>query len=66
MLHAADLYRIPGVGLFGTGKIKSGTTNFKYRQWGFRFSRHRHVWDPRGMEHIREETVLHELESLLS
>ena len=34
MLHIADLYRIPGVGIFGSTDPK---------QWGFRFSPHRHV-----------------------
>jgi len=34
--------------------------------WGFCFSRHRHIWDPRGMGHIAEARVLRALESLLS
>lgn len=56
MLHAADLYRIPGVGLFGPTDA---------RRWGFRFSRHRHISDPRGMNHIQESAVMEALESLM-
>lgn len=56
MLHAADLYRVPGVGLFEPGGD---------RRWGFRFSRHRHVSHPRGIRNIREGDVLEALESLL-
>jgi ADP-heptose:LPS heptosyltransferase len=56
MLHAADLSRIPGVGLFGPTEP---------RRWGFRFSPHRHVWDRRGLKYIRESRVLQALESLL-
>jgi ADP-heptose:LPS heptosyltransferase len=65
MLHAADLYRVPGVGLFGPAKSRVGSMKYKYQQWGFRFSRHRHLWDPRGMQHIREAAVLDALEFLL-
>jgi ADP-heptose:LPS heptosyltransferase len=56
MLHAADLFRVPGVGLFGP-------TN--PREYGFRFSRHRHIRSRRGMMHIREAEVLAALESLI-
>jgi ADP-heptose:LPS heptosyltransferase len=56
MLHAADLSRIPGVGLFGPTEP---------RRWGFRFSPHRHVFDRRGLKHISETAVLRALESLL-
>lgn len=56
MLHAADLFRVPGVGLFGPTEP---------RRWGFRFSRHRHIRDPRGLNHIHESRVLKALESLL-
>ena len=56
MLHAADLYRVPGVGLFGPTS---------YRQWGFRFSRSRHVCGDGTMEAIKVEEVLEALESLL-
>lgn len=56
MLHAADLFRIPGVGLFGpTDPLR----------WGFRFAQHRHIHDPRGMKFIRVDSVLDSLESLL-
>lgn len=57
MLHAADLFRIPGVGLFGPTEP---------RRWGFRFAKHHHIHDPRGMKYIRELDVLEALESLLS
>lgn len=57
MLHVADLFRVPGVGLFGP----EGS-----RRWGFRFSRHRHLSDPRGMKGIHEPEVLEALESMLS
>jgi hypothetical protein len=56
MLHAADLFRIPGVGLFGSSEP---------RRWGFRFSPHRHVRDRRGLKYIPEPAVLEALESLL-
>jgi len=65
MLHAADLYRIPGVGLFGPRNCRYGPTRKRFEHWGFRFSRHRHVWNPRGMEHIAVGTVLEALESLM-
>lgn len=56
MLHAADLCRVPGVGLFGKTDP---------RRWGFRFSRHRHIRDRRGLKHISEIKVLQALESLI-
>ncbi len=56
MLHAADLYRLPGVGLFGPTKPQ---------RYGFRLSPHRHVCDPRGMNRIAVRTVLQALESVL-
>jgi len=34
MLHAADLFRVPGVGIFGP-------TNTQ--KWGFRFAPHKHI-----------------------
>jgi hypothetical protein len=56
MLHAADLYQVPGVGLFGpTSHI----------HWGFRFSRSRHVRGDGTMESIEVEEVLEALESLI-
>jgi len=66
MLHAADLYRVPGVGLFGPRNVRYGPGKKRYLHWGFCFSRHRHIWDPRGMGHIAEARVLRALESLLS
>jgi len=56
MLHAADLFRIPGVGLFGPTDP---------RRWGFRFAPHHHLRDRRGLEHIAHSRVLAALESLL-
>ncbi|CDO89665.1 hypothetical protein AWC29_23075 [Mycobacterium triplex] len=54
MLHAADLARIPGVGLFGP--TRSAT-------WGFRFGPHRHL-DQRRMADISVEQVLDALEDI--
>jgi ADP-heptose:LPS heptosyltransferase len=56
MLHAADLFRVPGVGLFGPTDP---------RRYGFRFSPHRHIHSRSGMKHIPESAVLAALESLL-
>ncbi|OBH13992.1 hypothetical protein A9X03_23715 [Mycobacterium sp. E1715] len=42
MLHAADLARVPGVGLFGPTRAAT---------WGFRFGPHRHV-DARTMAEV--------------
>ena len=57
MLHAADLFRIPGVGLFGP-------TNSEER--GFRFGRGRHVCGLGSMKNISEHAVLQALESLVA
>jgi hypothetical protein len=57
MLHAADLFRVPGVGLFGPEG---------HARWGFRFSRHRHISSSREMKAIYEPEVLDALESLFS
>jgi hypothetical protein len=54
MLHAADLARVPGVGLFGP--TRSAT-------WGFRFGPHRHL-DERKMADITVDEVLRALEDL--
>lgn len=54
MLHAADLARVPGVGLFGP--TRSAT-------WGFRFGPHRHV-DMSTMADITVERVLQALDDL--
>lgn len=58
MLHVADLFRVPGVGLFGPTSCS---------EFGFRFShRHRHVCGgDRRMNTIDPQTVLESLESLL-
>lgn len=55
MLHAADLYRIPGVGLFGPTES---------HEFGFRFARHRHVSGGTTMDDIAVDDVLEALESL--
>jgi Glycosyltransferase family 9 (heptosyltransferase) len=57
MLHAADQFRVPGVGLFAPTDPAL---------WGFRFSPHRHIRDHRGMKYIREAAVLRAIESLLN
>ncbi|OBH11093.1 hypothetical protein A9X04_19295 [Mycobacterium sp. E3247] len=54
MLHAADLARVPGVGLFGP--TRSAT-------WGFRFAPHRHI-DADSMLDITVERVLSAMEEL--
>lgn len=56
MLHVADLFGVPGVGLFGP-------TN--PRQWGFRFGLHRHIGGAAAMDAIREGDVLVALEEVL-
>lgn len=58
MLHAADLFRVPGVGLFGPTSCA---------EWGFRIGPHRHVCGDGGrVEHVRPHDVLDALESLLT
>jgi ADP-heptose:LPS heptosyltransferase len=54
MLHAADLARVPGVGLFGPTQPAT---------WGFRFAPHRHVAS-RTMDDVTVEEVLDALEEL--
>jgi ADP-heptose:LPS heptosyltransferase len=54
MLHAADLARVPGVGLFGPTRAET---------WGFRFGPHRHV-DMATMPDIAVDEVLTALEEL--
>lgn len=54
MLHAADLARVPGVGLFGPTRSVT---------WGFRFGPHRHL-DRRTMADISVEEVLGALEDI--
>jgi ADP-heptose:LPS heptosyltransferase len=54
-LHAADLFRIPGVGLFGPTTC---------RRWGFRFSNHRHLQGGRTMDSLDSNDVYEALRSL--
>jgi ADP-heptose:LPS heptosyltransferase len=54
MLHAADLARVPGVGLFGPTRAPI---------WGFRFAPHRHVHTS-SMADITVEEVLSAMEDL--
>ncbi|MBW4573791.1 MAG: glycosyltransferase family 9 protein [Aphanothece sp. CMT-3BRIN-NPC111] len=56
MLHAADLFRVPGVGLFGPTSCV---------EWGFRFSRHAHICTEGEMEKIQVDEVLEALETLV-
>lgn len=56
MLHLADLYRIPGAGLFGP-------TNPS--EFGFRFGPHKHICSGPSMEDISESDVLSVLEELV-
>jgi hypothetical protein len=54
-LHAADLFRVPGVGLFGPTSS---------REFGFRFGPHRHVQGPDRMDAIDVGTVIEAMEGL--
>ena len=56
MLHLADLYRIPGVGLFGPTKPS---------EFGFRFGPHKHIQSGQSMEDISESEVLSALDELV-
>jgi ADP-heptose:LPS heptosyltransferase len=55
MLHAADLARVPGVGLFGPTRAAT---------WGFRFAPHRHV-EMSTMADITVAEVLNAMEDLV-
>jgi ADP-heptose:LPS heptosyltransferase len=55
MLHAADLARVPGVGLFGPTRPVT---------WGFRFAPHRHV-DRQTIADITVEEVFDALEDIV-
>jgi ADP-heptose:LPS heptosyltransferase len=57
MLHAADLFRVPGVGLFGTTEP---------HEFGFRFGPHRHVVSDGRMAGIGVAAVARALGSLAS
>jgi ADP-heptose:LPS heptosyltransferase len=54
-LHAADLFRVPGVGLFGPTTC---------RRWGYRFAAHRHFQGSEVMETIEVDEVYGALSSL--
>ena len=54
-LHAADLFRVPGVGLFGPTTC---------RRWGYRFAAHRHFQGSERMETIQVDEVYAALSSL--
>jgi hypothetical protein len=55
-LHAADLFRVPGVGLFGPTK---------HGVFGFRFGPHRHVYANGPMKNIDEADVLEALQQMV-
>jgi len=55
MLHAADLFRVPGVGIFGPTDPKN---------WGFRFSHHEHVYTNQ-LDLLSEKCVLNKLSKLV-
>lgn len=57
MLHAADSFRVPGVGLFGPTRSA---------EFGFRFSDHRHVSSCSGMTLLSPEAVLDAIEELIA
>jgi hypothetical protein len=57
LLHVADLFRVPGVGIFGP-------TNPK--EWGFRFGPHRHVRARAAIATLDEQEVLEALLQLLA
>jgi ADP-heptose:LPS heptosyltransferase len=57
MLHAADLLRVPGVGLFGPTSCD---------EWGFRFGPGRHVCGNGSMDNITADVVLRALEDILA
>jgi len=56
MLHAADLFRVPGVGLFGPTCC---------HEFGFRVAKHRHVSANQNLDEVDPASVLEMLESLL-
>jgi ADP-heptose:LPS heptosyltransferase len=56
LLHAADLFRIPSVGLFGPTDR---------RQFGFRFCRHQYIDFDTPIERVHRQAVIAGLEALL-
>jgi ADP-heptose:LPS heptosyltransferase len=57
MLHAADLFRVPGVGLFGPTRSV---------EFGFRFAPHRHISGNGTMQQIDVDVVAQNFEELLA
>ena len=55
MLHAADFFGVPGVGLFGPTD---------YNVWGFKYAKHRHVTGNGVMQTIEVQDVIDALEDL--
>jgi ADP-heptose:LPS heptosyltransferase len=55
-LHAVDLFRVPGVGLFGSTDA---------HEFGFRFGPHRHVGGKVSMTDLEVEEVIAAIEDLL-
>lgn len=53
MLHAADIFHIPGIGLFGPAG--------KAAEFGFRFGPHRHICGDGTMDSIKADKVLEAL-----
>ena len=53
MLHVADVAGVPGVGLFENALAEA--------EWGFRYTRHRHVVAEHAMNDIQPETVVRAL-----
>jgi len=54
-LHAADLFRVPGVALFGASTS---------RRWGYKFCKHRHLQSSGNMNEIGVDDVYEALSSL--
>ena len=55
-LHAADLFRVPGVALFGPSTS---------RRWGYKFCKHRHLQSSARMDDIGVDDVYEALCSLI-
>ncbi len=55
-LHAADLFRVPGVALFGPSTS---------RRWGYKFCKHRHLQSSGSMDNIGVDDVYEALCSLI-
>jgi ADP-heptose:LPS heptosyltransferase len=56
VLHAADLFRVPGVGVFGPTDC---------HEWGFRFGPHRHVQGAGSMDLVTVDAVLEAMTQLV-